>query len=237
MKTDSQRYPLFPLENAVAVGQAVCDAGGSNGLVPKSVIASTLQCSSTSGAFLQRLATARSFGILEGRGAYQLTEQAKQYYLPSSDTEKRKALIGMFASPPVFAELLKRLDGNRLPPRSVVGNMLHRELNIPRSWNDRVAGFFVNAAQFSGALDEAGFLRLSAAQHFLPKIENRQAGTTTMTHRSSESGAETEESAPNGKDSWVYQAVRLDTPRDLSPGLWKKLNQYVQVIKPEGVKE
>jgi hypothetical protein len=239
MKTDTQRYPLFSLENAVAVGEAVCEAGGCNGEVPKAVIASTLQCSSTSGAFLQRLATARSFGILEGRGAYKLTEQAKQYYLPSSDAEKRQALIGMFASPPAFAELLKRLDGNKLPPRSVVANMLHRELNIPSSWNDRVAGFFVNAAQFSGALDAQGFLRLSAARHSLPKAsaESRSTEAPTVTSHRPQRSVEMEESAPQGKDSWVYQAVRLDTPCDLSPALWKKLNQYVQVIKPEGTKE
>lgn len=239
MKTETQRYPLFSLENAVVVGAAVCEAGGSNGEVPKAVIASSLQCSSTSGAFLQRLATARSFGILEGRGAYQLTEQAKQYYLPSNDTEKQQALIGMFASPPVFADLLKRLDGNKLPPRSMVANILRRELNLPASWSDRVAGFFVNGAQFSGALDAQGFLRLSAARHTMPKAmtDSRSTESPAFTSHGSQQNAEIEESAPLGKDSWVYQAVRLDTPRDLSPALWKKLNQYVQVIKPEGVEE
>ena len=240
MKTDTQRYPLFSLENAVVVGAAVCEAGGSNGQVPKAVIASSLQCSSTSGAFLQRLATARSFGILEGRGAYQLTEQAKQFYLPSHDTEKQQALIGMFASPPVFAELLKRLDGNKLPPRSMIANMLRRELNLPPSWSDRVAGFFVNGAQFSGALDEHGFLRLAASRHSSPKTngERRSTETPTVTLHRSRAMAESEEgTAPEGKDSWVYQSVRLDTPSNLSPGLWKKLNQYVQVIKPEGAEE
>jgi hypothetical protein len=241
MKTETQRYPLFSLENAVAVGAAVCEAGGSNGLVPKSVIASSLQCSSTSGAFLQRLATARSFGILEGRGSYQLTEQAKQYYLPSNETEKQQALIGMFASPPVFAELLKRLDGNKLPPRSLVANMLRRELNLPSSWSDRVAGFFVNAAQFSGALDEHGFLRLSASRHSAPRtgVESRsiETPTTPSLPLRSPSAGDLQVEAPTGKDSWVYQSLRLDTPHDLSPGLWKKLNQYVQVLKPEEVEQ
>ncbi|MDP9097843.1 MAG: hypothetical protein M3N48_02480 [Verrucomicrobiota bacterium] len=241
MKTDTQRYPLFSLENAVAVGAAVCEAGGSNGDVPKSVIASSLQCSSTSGAFLQRLATARSFGILEGRGAYQLTEQAKQYYLPSNDTEKQQALIGMFSSPPVFAELLKRLDGNKLPPRSIVANILRRELNLPASWSDRVAGFFVNAAQFSGALDERGFLRLAASRHALPKtsVDSRSTETPATTPLRFRPMTESAGGAvPEGKDSWVYDAVRLDTPRDMSPALWKKLNQYVsQVLKPEGAED
>jgi hypothetical protein len=121
----------------------------------------------------------------------------------------------------------------------MVANMLRRELNLPASWSDRVAGFFGNAAQFSGALDEHGFLRLAASRHASPKtsVENRSTETPAITPLRFRPMTESEGGTPEGKDSWVYQAVRLDTPRDLSPALWKKLNQYVQVIKPEGVEE
>src|SRR5438552_704505 len=149
--SDAPRYPLVALQNALGVAEAVADAGGLNADVPKSVIASQLGSSDTSGAFLQRLGSARSFGLIEGRGSYRLTDQAKRYFYPANDRERQRAQLVFLASPTVFNEIIKRFDGSRLPASSMLANILHREFAVSDSWKERVAASFIKAAQTVGA--------------------------------------------------------------------------------------
>jgi hypothetical protein len=242
--TDTQRYPLFGLNNSLPVAAAVRDAGGVNSEVSKAVIAGTLKCSATSGAFLQRIASARAWGLIEGRGSYRLSEAAKHFYFPTTEKGKRLALMSFLGAPPVFRELLKRLDGNRIPTRELLSNILHRESGVPDSWKARVAGFFLHAAEMVGAMDAQGFLRYAANQQSQP------ATTTSLHNDTGHEDAFTAESAspiqpqvtaersvPEGVDVWNYshkgKSVRLETPSDLPLALWQKLNQYLQVLKPE----
>src|SRR6266550_3609209 len=61
------QYPVNTFQNALELGQAVCDSGGANSTVQKSVIAHALKSSDRSGAFIQRLATVllREFKVPE----------------------------------------------------------------------------------------------------------------------------------------------------------------------------
>jgi hypothetical protein len=232
-------YPVLPFQNGLEVAKAVCDAGGANSGVQKSVIAHALKSSETSGGFIQRLGTARIYGMIEGRGDYRLTEGAKRYFFPSSDTEKRHALLALINSAPIFAEIIKRFDGNRVPTGDMLANVLLREFGIPESWKVRVARFFSKAASDAGILDNQGFLRYSSALHTLDGMpgtsSNNQAATqqrdAVSSTSSSQLGAERA-----GMNAWVFslkgKTVRVETSDELSPELWQKLDAYIKVLKP-----
>ena len=241
---DSARYPLFQLHNSIRVAEAVRDNGGLNMDVPKASIAAALESSETSGAFLQRLLSARSFGLIEGRGSYRLTERAKRYFFPASEAEKQEAYVSFLACPPVFAELIKRFDGNKLPLVPMLGNILHREMGVSDSWKERVASFFLKSAQAVGVVDNNGFLRYRASQHTMSQpplnapstAQPETNGTDLAAEQTASSAPYQEPGATKGVDVWVYshkgQTVRLETSHELSPLLWQKLNQYLTVLKP-----
>jgi hypothetical protein len=237
--TDAPKYPLVSLPNAIELAEAVRDAGGANADVPKAVIASHLNSSDTSGAFLQRIGSARSFGLIEGRGAYHLTDEAKRYFYPAHEGDKERAQLVFLGSPVTFNEIIKRFDGSRLPGASMLANILHREFGVSESWKDRIASSFIKAAQMVNAVDAQNFLRYRARLHSMAKstlpIEVGPAGYDAA--RSAEAAASPQSAVGN---SWFFQMegefVRVDTSPRLSPALWQKLSAYVEVLKPsEGI--
>src|SRR5205809_4165260 len=101
-------YPVNTFQNALEMARAVCASGGANSDVQKSVIAHALQSSANSGAFVQRLSSAKIYGMIDGgRNGYRLTDVAKRYYFPSTDGEKRNAELILLKSAPTFAEIIK----------------------------------------------------------------------------------------------------------------------------------
>jgi hypothetical protein len=226
-------YPVNSFQNALQVARAVCDSGGANTDVQRSVLAHALQSSANSGAFIQRLAAAKIYGMIEGgRNGYRLTADAKRYFFPSTDGEKDNALLMLFKSAPIFAEIIKRFDGNRLPSADMLANVLFTDFKVPESWKGRVARFFLKAADDAGVLDGQGFLRYSSAQQSIDR----------MPAASSSQSSDKERVPPpsplpsSGMNAWVFslggKTVKVESSDDLSPELWRKLDAYIQVLKP-----
>lgn len=232
------KYPYYPLSAALKIAEAIKDLGGARTSVKKSLLAKQLGAVENSAAFAQQLASARTYGAIEGRGDSALTETSKRYFFPTTETDKSLALLEMFATPTAFSELLKRFDGDRLPTREILGNILHRDLGIPDSWKDRVAALFSNSAQSVGVIDGNGFLRYDANRH------HPESNTVS----SSQPAAVVESTAPRevatarvirtGGNIWNYtlngKAIQVQTPEELDPQLWRILHGYIQLLKPHG---
>ncbi len=75
---------------------------------------------------------------------------------------KESAGIAALTFPNAFAVLVQKFDGGKLPPLSLIGNIIHKEAGIPVSKKDILAGCFVRSAQFLKAIDAGGFLRCKA---------------------------------------------------------------------------
>jgi hypothetical protein len=227
-------YPVNTFQNALEAARAVCDSGGANSDVQKSVIAHALHSSANSGAFIQRLSSAKIYGIIDGgRNGYRLTDNAKRYFFPSTEGEKRNAELMLLKSAPIFAEIIKRFDGNRIPSPSLLANVLLREFKVPESWKDRVARFFLKAASAAGVLDSQGFLRYSAAQQ---SIDGMPATASSQSAGTKLDTPPLAPSPPTGMNAWIFslggKTVKVETSDDLSPELWKKLDAYIKVLKP-----
>ena len=251
-----QQYPFFSLANAIQVAEAIRDCGGANGEVPKSSVAHALETSETSGGFIQRVATAKAFGLIEGRGNYQLTDLAKQYFFPTEDGQKERAYSSFLNMPGVFAELIKKFDGQKLPASNLIANIVQRELGVSVSWKDRVTSNFLKSAQAVGALDGNGFLRYRASRHAMKTNQPiTPIPTSTFSVRDYQAAHPEEADQSEAPVSLPYAApvkpaapgrfsmripfgdtfAILETPqRDkLDPELWEMLNVAVQMLKPK----
>lgn len=164
-KPEASVYPYTSLAPSLKISDAVKELGGARSPVSKSSLAAHLKESEKSAAFLQRIAAAKAFGLIVGRSEYSLSESAKRYYFPTSEHDKSNAQLDFLSAPLGFRELIRRYDGDKLPSREILSNILQREFAVPESWKERAAAFFENSAQLIGVIDENRFLRVKATQH------------------------------------------------------------------------
>jgi hypothetical protein len=113
------------------------------------------------------VASAKCFGVLTGRGAFSLSGLAKNWFLPTTETEKKRAKLGFLTMPTVFEKLVDRFDGSKLPTNDMLANIAHREFGVPASWMQRAVSLFVTSARDVGVLDSGGVLRYAATLHSL----------------------------------------------------------------------
>ena len=168
-------YPAFTLEDCIRFSEGIKDMGGSRTPVAKSVLAKHCGLAESTPGFFQKLGAAKCFGIIEGWGSYTLTEHGRKYFYPTNDSEKTAAELHFLKKPAAFAILVKRFDGEKLPPVATLGNILHQEAGIADSWKDRLASIFVRSAEFIGIIDGNGFLRHDAAMHTIASTQPESA--------------------------------------------------------------
>jgi len=165
-KDNSQKseasYPLYDFAEAVKIAEAVRDLGGGNAPVARSLLAQHLQLAETGPSFFQRVSSSKSFGMIDGRGAYTLTDISRQYFYPTSENGKEVASVKALTFPKAFSILVQKFDGGKLPLVDMVGNIIHAEADIPVSKKNVVAGIFLRSIQTIGVVDPGGFLRCKA---------------------------------------------------------------------------
>jgi hypothetical protein len=237
-KSSDAAYPLYDLTEAVKVAEAVRDLGGDRTPVSKSLLAQHLKYAETGPSFFQRLSATKSFGLISGRGEYELTEQAKRYFFPTTDTDKATAAVAILSSPSSFKVLVQRFDGGKLPPNNMLGNILQKDAKVSVSKKDTVASCFVRSAQFLGVIDASGFLRCRAhvsggGAEIKKDVQQQDAQGEEQVTRFRRV-AENLNVDPN---RWTFTAdnevLLVETPKGLTKKKWEILNQYVQFIKPE----
>jgi len=230
----SASYPYVPLQTALAVAEAVKQLGGNKTPVPKSLLASTLKENEKAQSFTFKIAATKCFNLIEGRSAYTLTENAKRYFFPTSDTDKIEASLSFLQSPSGFAEIIKRFDGQKIPESQMLANIFHTQLRVPESWAVRAASFFIRSAQAVGVIDEQGFLRFNAAKHGALKT----ATETTLTPDSPakidvQPTDQQEFTTSNGYHVYTLpltngRKVTIKAPLDISAQEIKRLNKWIE---------
>ena len=170
----SVTYPYHPLNLCVDLAKAVREIGNGKGEVSRKLIASHMNVDEGSSDFAQKLASAKYYGLIDGRSAYTLTEISRALFYPTHDPEKERkvALLKAVQTPEAFIELLRKYDGSRPHSPELIGNVLHSEMGIPDSWKQRVATFFLRSLEYAGALSTDGFIRHGAE---LEKLEHHSS--------------------------------------------------------------
>ncbi|MDB5358137.1 MAG: hypothetical protein JWN24_4590 [Phycisphaerales bacterium] len=244
-------YPYYSLQKALEVANMIRELGGVNGDVQKSLIAHRMAVDEASPTLMGILGAARLYGLIDGRGVYRLTDVAKEYFLPTNDRDRSVALLRMVKGPPLFAALIDRFDGSRLPAPDVLVNILHREHKIAESWRTRAVSLFLSSLREANALDSAGYVRYKASLHAGSAVSVGSAKSPPIGPDSEsvlpdgiapvmERAPRRESPPPADMDVWSFsigaQSVRVETSKELSSALWDKLSRYINVLKPENEK-
>ena len=240
-------YPYYLLKPSIRLGEIVAKSGGDRVGVPKSVVASGLDVDQGSSTFAQMVASAKTFGIVDGTTDLRLTDLGSDYFLPTTPSATRAAELGFVAAPAAFEFLIKKFDGSMLPGATILGNLLAREFGMSDSWKTRVAQMFVSTVNEFGLVDQSGRLRYSAAKHSAgstapyASADASDSGPTTVTPGPAHlqlTGFAPEVrlgGAPVGSSktsTWIHGAIRVETPDPLPQQVWEQLEQYVKLLKP-----
>lgn len=239
-------YPLFALPECVRLAEAIRDLGGARSTVSKSLLAQHLKVPEAS--LSQRIGAAKAFKLVEGHGSYSLSDAAKRYFYPTSESQKAAAALEMLSSPLAFQAIIQKFNGDKLPKLEIVANIMHREAGVPISWKDRAASFFIKSAEFLNVIDDTGFVRYgsevkgeNATQANVEQTEKSEMSPSEASGSNESSGQVTRfprkvEPAPAGYSQWVFPFggtyIRLETPEKMTKELWDKLDAYVQILKP-----
>lgn len=242
----SVSYPYHSLALCVDLARGVREIGNGKQEVSRSLLASHLKIAENSGDFGQKIASTKTYGLIDGRGTFRLTELSMGLFFPTTDPEREKkiALLQAVAQPGAFAALLDRFDGSKPPTQELIGNVLSQQMGIPESWKMRVATFFIKSMETAGALGPDGYLRHAA------ELEKAKLGSGNGAPSPSVSPTAGARQNPSdmrlevqplgdlvGVTVWQYpfkgKVFRIETPDDMPREVWEKLSRYVSVLEPD----
>jgi hypothetical protein len=243
-RTSTVSYPYHPLSLCIDLAKGVREIGNGKQEVSRRLLASHLKINENSADLSQKIASTKTYGLIDGRGTFKLTELSTGFFFPTRDPEREKriALLQAAAQPGAFAALLERFDGSKPPAQELIGNVLSQQMGIPESWKMRVATFFVKSMEAAGALGPDGFLR-HGAELEKAKLDSGKGSPPSVSPQPI--GQNSSEIKPllvppiselAGVTVWQYpfkgKTFRIETPEELPREIWEKLSRYLNVIEP-----
>ncbi|MHB8218828.1 MAG: hypothetical protein ACYDHU_00680 [Acidimicrobiales bacterium] len=143
------RSVSYDLEASIAVARAVADSGGDTS---PAELASVLGYSGTrNGAFLSRMASARRFGLIAGRGERVLLTERARAVLTGSEPVAARARMDACRSVPLYDAVLRRYPDGRLPPDVELATVLVED------FGETPARSRATAVRLGAVLAQSGF--------------------------------------------------------------------------------
>ena len=159
------RFPVYDLDSSIEVAKTLHARGGT---ASTHELASYLGYKSAdNGAFLNRVAAARLFDLIEGSGkAIGLTPRAYDILQPDYPETADVARLNAFLGVPLFQSFLDKYEGRPLPPMSGIQNAL-TQFGVPAKNVKHVAGRLIDSAEqaglFRASQDRSKMIRPSIA--------------------------------------------------------------------------
>jgi hypothetical protein len=156
----STRYPGVTLAEVLKLCESIEELGVDG--LPAADIASALGYKSIkTNTFSAPLSAARQFGMLSLTGeGYALTPLAREILHPVDPANLPALLRQALRKPPLYAELVERLGGKKVPDPTILGNILYHNHQIIASAKQQAAEAFLESARFAGALGADNVFRV-----------------------------------------------------------------------------
>jgi len=154
------RYPVYDLENSIALARAIRDQGGGSADQPH--LASYLGYKSTkSGSFITRVAAARAFGLIENSGSFLVpTPLANAIIAPEHPgRDDVSARLKAFMNVPLYRRLYDRYKDTQLPPPMGLRNAMETHYGIPRARTQLAYRVLMDSAGQAGLYEARGGAR------------------------------------------------------------------------------
>ena len=223
----SARYPGVGLAETINLCRFI-DERGLDGLTSADVASSLGYSNIKTNTFSAKLSAARQFGLIDLKDdGYHLTWLAKSILHPQDRSEVGQLLRQALATPPIYAELIQRLDGKRVPDAAILANVLYHNYQIITSAKEAAAESFLESARFAGLIGPDQILRRESAAVSPPTV----ASTSPPSNTESAAGTHASASAHGPVQSSAAPAgVRIDLK------LWgRDQGKTVRVRAPESM--
>jgi hypothetical protein len=151
-------YPRAPLQRALALAEAVDKLGG------EATVASAADHlgNKVGGAFMSLVGAAVKYGLIStSKGRIKTEPLFQDLKLAYNEPQKQDALRRAFLSPPLFASLAARLDGQPIP--SHFEKLLIREYDVTPDVAGRLVGYFTDGARDAGIIGAGGAITMLIA--------------------------------------------------------------------------
>ena len=126
-KLSSYEYPDYSLYDSLELAELINDT--YSGSVSRSVLSDALNMSTFGGAFASKLAAARLWGLIVGRGNIQLSYHAKNLINLHSQDFSSYTSISFYHKIPIFNQILLETKSNIIT-KDILGPFLHKITNI-----------------------------------------------------------------------------------------------------------
>jgi hypothetical protein len=114
--------------------------------------------------FSARLSAARQFGLLTLQDdGYTMTPIARGLIHPLGPQEVARLRRQALASPSLYADLISRLEGRKLPEAAALANLLYHQFQITSTAKQAAAESFLDSARFAGVLGADGILHAESS--------------------------------------------------------------------------
>lgn len=172
-KRSGVRFATYPLVDCIAVARAIHEQGG--GAATLDQLSAFLGYAGTNnGAFLARLASTRSFGLIQKSGEkYVPTQLAQSIVMPVYDWMAKEAMVQAFLNVELFAKIYEEYKGKELPPEVGLKNALKTLFDVLPNRVDRAYRALMDSA------DQAGFFSTRATRtHLIMPTIPKSAGSS-----------------------------------------------------------
>lgn len=225
----SARYPGLSLGEAVRLSETIAERGLDD--LPATALAEGLGFSNVrTNRFSAGLSSARQFGLLTLRGdRYALTTRARSIMHPSEPSERLRAAREALREPPLYARLIRRFAGRRLPDVGSLGSLLQSQERITAAARITAAEAFVDSARFAGMIDAEGVLRDTGLPSDDPEARREPAADPLAGHEFEPSRRVAEPArAPVRIDLRLWgrdegKTIRVRAPETISPESFERL--------------
>lgn len=150
------QFPYGDLNDGVSVARGLMDCGGM--ACDPDQLAAAMKQAPTSGSFRMKIATARTFGLIETvQGKYQLTDIG---FAILDGSREKTARVEAFLRVPLYRRVYDEFRNRQLPPRPVALEHAFVGFGVAATQKDRARQAFDRSAQQAGFFDQGGRDRL-----------------------------------------------------------------------------
>jgi hypothetical protein len=160
------RFPVYDLADCVVAAKAIHEKGG--GVATSDHLAAYLGYkSAANGAFINRVAAAKLFGLIEGPpGGIVITPLAQKILMPIQIPDQRQGLIDAFMRVPLYKAVYEEYHGKELPPAFGLKNALRTMFGVTPQRIDQAYRALINSAETAGFFEVRG----SRTQLIMPSV-------------------------------------------------------------------
>jgi len=161
------KFPVYGLADSALAAKAIHDKGG--GVATNDHLAAFLGYKSAkNGAFVNRVASAKLFGLIEGPPSrLVITGRAQKILMPVNIGDPKQALIDAFLAVPLYAAIYRENQGKELPPEFGMKNALRTMFGVVPGRIDEAYRAFMASAEAAGFFE----IRGSKTQLIMPMVQ------------------------------------------------------------------